>query len=421
MNNRLNTWLAAGWLAALSIAPAHAADTIEITFAPATKKYYSSTVLWKVPAPSGANMSIKAQSGVFKQTAVVTLKWKGYQNTDQVFPTDPPGPGSVQLNASGQAVVPIVFGKGSHKQWYITACVKWQPPGYDHKIDDCADAYLEGEDQIAMNAGKLIKIVSPAHPGPHGTRVTIPMHGNAMGVSVRDDVLAKSTDKVVRFTYMSSNPTTQPGNPWPASIAKLTPKTISLSGAASQGGWTQNSEPLVPDPGIGKWLTVKACLTLEYSGEVCSDSYAYELTKPALKPGMDKNQTVDPGKLPPLPPPGSGGQAGQSGNLPAGNATMMAPPPVLGTPAAATPASAASVPAGRPAPPVLAPQMAPAAPANPGSVAGTPQVPGCTALPGRTGDFSCAMPEAVAGCERLRASPTSGVRACLSSSGRLRR
>ena len=412
------------WVAALCLAGAHGADPISITVAPATQKTFGNTIVWRAAAPSGANLVIKAKPDVFAQTKTVTIQWKGFQATDQVFPTPPPGPGSVQLGAGGEASVPLVFGKDSHKQWYITACVKWQPPGYDHKIDGCVYAYLEGIDPIASNAGNLIKIVSPAHPGPAHNWVKIPMQGNSIGVSVQSDALAKSNDKVVRFKYVSSNSTNQPGTSWPAPTEKTTPKTISLSGAASQGGWTQKSEPLTPDPNMGEWFTVKACLTLEYSGELCSDSYAYQLTKPKLKPGMDPNPVLDPGKQPPLPPPGGGsgsGQADKSENLPAGRANMMSPPPVLGVPAAATPATAASVPPGRPASPTLAPtQIGPAAPVDPRMMA-LPQVPGCTALPGRTGEFSCTTPDAAAGCERLRASPASGVSACLSSGGRLRR
>ena len=408
-------------LTALCLAGAHAADPISISVAPATQKTFGNTVVWQAPAPSGSNLVIKAKPEVFAQTKTVTLKWKGYQGTDQVWIKPPPGPNSVPLGANGQASVPIKFSEDSYKQWLVTACANWQPPGYDHKIDDCIYVYLEGVDPIASNASNFIKIVSPAHPGLTHNWVKIPMQGSSIGVSVQNDVLAKSNDKVVRIKYSSSSSTSQPGTSWPAPTEKTTPKTISLSGAASQGGWTQKSEPLTPDPNMGEWMTVKACLTLDYSGEVCSASYAYQLTKPKLKPGMDQNPVIDPGKQPPLPPQGGGGgQAGQGGNLPAGNARMMAPPPVLGAPAANPPGAAAPSPPIQPASPTMAPAVAPPAMQS-GRTAPTARVPGCSASPGVSGQFACATAEAYAGCERMRSAGSTGVQACQNSSGRLRR
>jgi hypothetical protein len=411
-------------LAVAVFSSAHAADPVSIGFTSATKTTYGNTAVWKIPAPSGAQMMIKATPGVFAQTQTVTLAWKGFEGTDQVFPTPPPGPNSVQLDASGQAIVPIVFDKKSHKQWQITACAKWQPPGYDHKIDDCVYAYLEGVDPLQINAGKLIKIVSPAHPGLPHNWVKIPAHGNSIGVSVHDDALAKSKDKVVQLVYYSSSTTTQKGNPWPASVEKISPKTLSLSDVAGQGGWVQKSEPLVPDPKMGEWLTIKACLNIEYSGKVCSDSYAYQLTKPPLKKGSDTNQVIDSSKIPPPLPPqggaGGGGQAGRSGNLPAGNAGMMAPPPVLGAPAASPPLPATNAHRVQPASPAMAPAVVPPAMQS-GRMAPAANVPGCAVDPAVPGRYACATAEAYAGCERLRGSGSAGVSACLNRGGRLRR
>ena len=403
-------------LALAILSSAHAADPLTVSFTSATKKPIGGQTLWQVPAPSGASMVIKAAPNVLAQTKNVTLTWKGFEATDQVFPTPPPGPLSVLLSPGGQATVPIVFGKGSHKQWRITACAQWQPPGYDHKIDDCVYAWLEGVDQILSNAGKLIKIVSPAHPGLLHNWVKIPNNGNSIGVSVHNDVLAKSADKVVRLIYSSKS-----SGGWPGQEEKTFPKTLSLAGATSADGWAQKSEQLALDPNTGEWLHIKACLTLEYSGEVCSASYAYQLTKPKLKPGMDQNTVIDPGKQPPLPPQaGGGGQAGQGGKFPAGNARMMAPPPVLGAPAANPPGAAAPSPPIQPASPTMAPAVAPPAMQS-GRAAPTASVPGCSASPGMPGQFACATAEAYAGCERLRSAGSTGVRACQNNSGRLRR
>lgn len=397
----------AGCLAVLALVPAHAADTIGIAFSPATQKSYGNTVVWKVPAPSGANMNLKVPPGVLKQTTAVTLGWKGFEATDQVWPTAPPGPGSVQLNASGQAAVPIVFPKGSHKQWMITACVKWQPSGYDHKIDDCTYAYLEGEDKLAQDAEKLIKIVSPAHPGPPHNWKKIPVEGNQLGVSVHDDLLAKSADKTVRLKYYKKHTTTGGSNNWPGSTDKLAPKTISLAGAASQGGWSMKSVPFQTDPDGGEWLTVQACLTLEYSGEVCGATYAYKLTesKSAKMSDQPKDYKVDSSQpLPPMSPPSSGGGT-DKGNL-------MAPPPMLGAPAAGLPASPAPASRTPPPAPAMAPIMAPS-PARDGRTAAVASVPGCAAIAGAPDRFVCATRETYAGCERLRVAGTSGVRACV--------
>ncbi|MCZ7654991.1 MAG: hypothetical protein M5R42_12960 [Rhodocyclaceae bacterium] len=136
----------AGLAVVLAIDTAHAANPLSITFTSAAQKNAGGTVVWQVPAPAGSNMVIKASPGVLAQTKTVTLKWKGYQGTDQVWIKPPPGPNSVQLGANGQANVPIKFAEDSYKQWQITACTNWQPPGYDHKIDDCVYVYLEGVD-----------------------------------------------------------------------------------------------------------------------------------------------------------------------------------------------------------------------------------------------------------------------------------
>ncbi len=402
-------------LAVVSIA--HAADPLTVSFTSATKKPIGGQTLWQVPAPSGASMVIKAAPNVLAQTKNVTLTWKGFETTDQVFPTPPPGPLSVLLSASGQATVPIVFGKGSHKQWKLTACTKWQPPGNDHKIDDCVYAWLEGVDQILSDAGKLIKIVSPAHPGLLHNWVKIPNSGNSIGVSVRNDVLAKSADKVVRLIYSSES-----SGGWPGQEGKTFPKTLSLAGATSAGGWVQKSEQLALDPNTGEWLHIKACLTLEYSGEVCSNNYAYRLTYPAVKPGLDKAQVIDASKIPPLPPQDSaaGSQTGQSGDLPVGKARTMAPPPMLGVPAVSQPGAAANLPQIQPAAPTMAPVATPPAMQS-GRTAPSVSVPGCSANPGVPGQFACATAEAYAGCERLRGAGSAGVRACQNSGGRLRR
>ena len=410
---RLQGWT--GALAWLCFAQALAAEPLSLSFSPATKKNAGGTVVWEVPLASGSNMAIKAASNVLAQTKAVTLMWKGFQGTDQVWNMPPPGPASAQLGAGGEASVPISFAKGSYKQWQVTACVNWQPPGHDHKSDDCVTAFVEGIDLVAMNAGKLIKIVSPSHAGlPHNWE-KLSRYGNSIGVSVQDEVLSKSPGKLVTLKY-DSHDLASNKKAWPKPVDKISPKSLSLSGATSQGGWAQMSAPLVLPPETGEWLTIRACLTVEVSGEICSDAYAYRLTEPPLKAVIDKNPVIDSNQpLPPVSPPPSGGGGGGGG----GKANLMAPPPVLGAPAAGSPMPATSAPPGRPAPALSAPapQMAPV---NPG-LSTLPQVPGCTAVPGRSGEYSCATPDAAAGCERLRASPTSGIRACHGGGARLRR
>lgn len=404
----------AGALAWLCCASALAAEPLSISFSSATKKNAGGTVVWQVPLASGSNMAIKATPDVLAQTQTVTLKWKGFEGTDQVFPKPPPGPNSAQLGTGGEASVPISFAKDSYKQWQVTACITWKPPGQNQKSDSCVAAYVEGVDLAAQNAGKLIKIVSPPHQGLSHNWEKLPKYGSSIGVSVQDEVLSKSPAKLVTLKY-DSHDLASNGKPWPRPVDKISPQSLSLSGAASQGGWTQMSAPLALPAETGEWLTIKACLTIEISGEVCSDTYAYRQTEPPLKAAIDKNPMIDSNQsLPPAPPPSGGGGGGGGGK-----ANMMAPPPVLSTPAAGSPMPAASAPPGRPATTLSAPapQMGPA---DPGPSA-MPQVPGCAAVPGRSGEFSCATPEAAAGCERLRASPASGVRACHGSGARLRR
>lgn len=409
--------LAACSLAVLALANAHAADPLTVSFTSATKKTVKGSPLWEVPAPSGSNMVIQAASNVFAQTKSVTIKWKGFQDTSQVWPKPPPGPTSAQLGTGGKTSVPIQFDKDSYKQWQITACVNWQPPGYDHKIDDCINVFMEGVDLVAKSAGNLIKIVSPAHPEPSYNWIKTPKKGNTIGVSVHGDVLSKSADKLVKLKYQSSNLTSE-GTAWPMSIDKLTPKAISLSGVTSKGGWTQKSEPLAPDPDMGEWLVVRACLTIEYSGEVCSNAYGYQLTDSQVIKMSDqpKNPQIDLSQpLPPLPPPSGGGGGGGSGK---GN--MMAPPPVMGAPAASPPFPTLTAPQGQPPSPAMAPAASPP-PVEAGRMAPAASVPGCTPVPGAPGQYACATREAYAGCERLRASAASGVRLCLGGGDRLRR
>ncbi|MCZ2173248.1 MAG: hypothetical protein LC110_01800 [Burkholderiales bacterium] len=388
----------------VAFANALAANPISISFSPASMKTPGGATVWQVQAPAGSSMTIKAATSFPGKAATVKLSWKGFQGTDQVWTTPPPGPGSVQLS-NGQAVVPIVFPKDSHKQWMITACVNWQPPGYDHKIDDCVNTYLEGIDQLAANAVSLILIVSPEHPAPTHNWKKISITGNQLGVALQEDLVSKSPDKLVKLKYASSHSTTEKNTSWPGGDdEKITPKTISLSGIASQGGWIKKTEPLVLQPNTGEWLTVRACITLDYSGEVCSATYAYRLieSKTAKMSDQPKDYKVDTSQ--PLPPPPGGGGGGGGG---ADKGNLMAPPPMLGAPATGVPASAAPAPRAPPPAPVMAPL-----PAQDGRAAATAGVPGCTAIAGAPGQYSCGTPEAQAACERQRASGASGIRAC---------
>ena len=107
---------------------------------------------------------------------------------------------------------------------------------------------------------------------------------------------------------------------------------------------------------------------------------------------------------------------------------MMAPPPSMAPPPVLVPAvpSAATPPASgtggrQAAPPVVAP--APGMTPPPGA-AGMPApavvVPGCTPVAGAPGQYACTTREAYAGCERLRAAGSAGIRACNADSLRHR-
>lgn len=431
--HRARTYGLAGALAWLCLASAHAANPLSISFTSATQKNTGGTVVWYVQAPAGSNMVIKAAPGVVPEAApgtivkakTVEIKWKGFQGTDQVWTKPPPGPQSVQLDPSGQATVPIKFAADSYRQWQITACVNWQPPGHDHKVDDCVVSYLEGEDSLAKQSSSLILIVSPEHPAPTHNWKEIPQQGNHLGIAVQEGLVSKSPDKLVRLKYESSSLTSGSKKPWPMPTDKMTPKVISLAGVASQGGWVKKSELLIPDPQGGEWLTIRACMTIEYSGEVCSSSYAYKLTGPSvvIKALTEKNPVIDPNQpLPPKsPPPGGGGGGGRGGGEGQGN--LMAPPPVLGQPASAMPAPPAlrgPTPQSPPPAPVLAPAAAPA-PADAGRMAPAAAVPGCSPIAAATGQYACASREAYAGCERQRVSGAPGIRACtIAGDGRRR-
>jgi len=410
--------LMAGLAVALAIDTAHAANPLSITFTSAAQKNAGGTVVWQVPAPAGSNMVIKASPGVLAQTKTVTMTWKGFEGSDQVWAKPAPGPASVQLDASGQATAPIKFAADSYKQWQITACVNWQPPNYGHKIDDCIVSYMEGEDNLAKKSESLILIVSPEHPAPTHNWKKIPKQGNYLGVAVQEDLVAKSPDKLVRLKYESSNLNSDNKTTWPASTGSMTPKTMSLSGIASQGGWVKKSESLIPDPQVGEWLNIRACMTIEYSGEVCSASYAYQLTesKTVKMSDQPKDHKVDSSQpLPPVSPPPSGGGGGGG----AGKGNLMAPPPMLGAPAAGIPAPAAPAPQ-PPAAPAMAPAVAPL-PDNAGRTPPAAGVPGCAPIAGATGQYACATREAFAGCERLRVAGAAGIRACTAGSEGRRR
>lgn len=101
------------------------------------------------------------------------------------------------------------------------------------------------------------------------------------------------------------------------------------------------------------------------------------------------------GGLPPPPKP-----VGPAGSAP--------PVPTTGAPSPAAPALGP--------PPVLAP-----VPPAQGGMMVMPQVPGCAPVTGQPGQYACTTREALAGCERLRASAVSGVRACQGGGDRLRR
>lgn len=390
---------------------AHAAEALSITFTSAAINNAGGTTVWQLPAPTGSNMVINASPGVASQTKQVTLKWTGYQGA-QSWPKTPPAPLTIQLDNNGQASFPIKFSADSYKQWSVSACINWKPPGYDHKIEDCASAYLEGIDDLAKNAASLILIVSPEHSAPTHNWKIIPINGNLIGVALQEDLVSKSPDKLLKLHYtLASDDKT----PWPMTIDKITPQKLSLAGIAGQGGWVKKSEPLMLGSSIGKWFTVRACMTIDYSGEVCSATYAYQLTdsKTAKMSDQPKDYKVDTTQpLPPVSPPPSGGGGGGGST---GKGNLMAPPPMLGAPAANIPVPATPAPQGPPTAPTMTPAVAPS-PGDPGRMAPTAGVPGCAPVGGAPGQYACTTREAHAACERLRASGSSGIRACTAGS-----
>ena len=423
------------WLRLVAIASAAqagmpaalAAHPVSISFSQATQLGQ----IWEVKAPTGSQLVVKATPDFYKQSKSVTLKYSlwsigGWQESIVPWPT------ALTLNATGVASLPLKFTTSTH--WGVQACYSWKPPGSKQKLDACTDVVnFEGVDPLKKNAEKLITLfflppsyVSAKTPGA----VAIKPSGQELRLRAAKDILIRSTTKKFRLSW-----TPEGAGSLPESETQPPGRVVFGSTGNQKWGeakvdidWMGNAwgEIAVPvDFGAHKkklaW-TLKACTEIDWSGEICSGTAMIELVQPPVIKMSDqpKDPKVDTNQpLPPLSPPpsegggggGKSGQAGKSGAMPAGNANIMAPPPVLGAPAAGPPVPAPPAPRGQPSLPTMAPAVAPS-PTDAARAAPVTGVPGCSPVPGLAGQYACATCEAYAGCERLRATAASSVRAC---------
>ena len=426
--------LASAALAGLPVAMA--AGPVSISFSEATLP----AQIWEVKAPTGSQLVVKATPDFYKQSKSITLKYSlwsmgGWQESIVPWPT------ALTLNATGVASVPLKFTTSTH--WGVQACYSWKPPGSKQKQDACTDVvYFEGVDPLKKNAEKLITLfflppsyVSAKTPGA----VAIKPSGQELRLRAAKDILIRSTTKKFRLFWtpegagsLPESETQPPGRVVFGSTGDLKWEEAKVDIDWMGNAWGEIAVPV--DFGAHKkklgW-TLKACTEIDWSGEICSGTAMIELVQPPVIKMSDqpKDFKVDTNQpLPPLSPPpsegggggGKSGQTGKSGNLPAGNANIMAPPPVLGAPAAGPPVPAPPAPRGQPSLPAMAPAVAPS-PADAARTAPVTGVPGCSPVPGLAGQYACATREAYAGCERLRASAASGVRTCQFGGGDQRR
>jgi len=390
---------------------AHAAEPVAISFTQATQASLQNGSYWKVRAPTGSQIVVKATPEFLKQSKTITLKYNVYgSESGWKESLVAPGPTSLTLNAQGVAAAPLKFNVST--QWSVMACYSWKPPGAAQKTDGCSGVNFEGVDPQKENANKEISFffqppstVSAKQAGA----VAVMASGQTLRLRVAKDVLMRSTNKTFRLYW-------DHGSPLPAN-EKQPPGQVYFGANPNWGGtaakvdmegndWGEIAVALDFGPHKGKanW-TLKACTEIDWSGEICSITRKIELVPPQVAKidGLPKDHTVDLNQpLPPLLPPPSGGGGGGGGGGEGNKVNPMAPPPVLGQPATGLPARTAPAPQGAPAAPVMAPAMSPAS-------AG---VPGCAAVAGVPGQYACVAREAYAGCERLRAAGAAGIRAC---------
>lgn len=400
-------------LAAANAAWTLAAEPVSISFSQATQ----AGQVWKVKAPGGSQIVVKATPEFYKQSKSIALKYavSGSGWKESLFP---PGPTALTLNAGGTAAAPLKFNIST--QWGVQACYSWKPPGADQKTDTCTGmVYFEGVDPLKTGAEKLITFyfhppsnVGAKQPGA----VAVKPSGQELRLRVAKDVLMRSTTKKFRLLWIPGGTASLPES------EQQPPGQVSFGGSAEWGinpakvdmmgnDWGEIVVPL--NFGQHKkqphW-TLKACTEIDWSGEICSITRQIDLVQdPVIKMSDQfKDPKVDPNQpLPPLSPPPSGGGGGGGG----GKGNMMAPPPVLSAPAAGISAPTAPIPQGSPP----APAMAPASP-EAGRMAPAAGVPGCTPIAGAPGQYACATREAHAGCERLRVAGAAGIRACTAGS-----
>ena len=455
-------------------APAMGAQPVSISFTQATQQALQSGVVWKVRAPTGSQIVVKASSDFTKQSKNISLKYSVF-GTGWKESLVPPGPTALTLNASGMAAAPLKFAIST--QWGVQACYSWKPPGSNQKTDACTDQlFFEGVDPLKTSAEKLITFFF--HPpsdvsAKQSGALAVKPSGQELRLRIAKDILMRSTTKTFRLVWIpggtSALPASEPQPPGQVGFSftgtgKLGDAKIDMMG----NDWGEIVVPL--DFGPHKknpFWTFKACTEIDWSGEICSITRQIELIQtPVIKMSdQPKDPKINPGQpwppvLSPLPRgggsgDGKSGRAGKSGSLPAGRANTMEPPPVLGAPAASTAVPVPPAPRGQPPLPVMAPavtpsaalpppapmQGAPAGPAQPMSAPPTlapppalapaqapapiapmaaPQVPGCAPLAGQAGHYACATREAHAACERLRATGVAGIGQCHSPGGRLR-
>lgn len=396
---------------------AAAAEPVTITFSQATQAPMQKGWIWKVKAPTGSQIVVTAKPEFFKQSKAITLKYGTNQEGSGWHESlIAPGPTSLTLNAQGVAAAPLKFNIST--QWSVMACYSWKPPGSSQKTDSCSDmVYFEGVDPQKENANKEITFFF--HPPSNASAklagaVAVKASGQELRLRAAKDVLMRSTNKKFRLYWDNGSPLPENEKQPPGHVYFGTdPKWGGTAAKVDMQGndWGEIVVPLDFGPHKGKpnW-TLKACTEIDWSGEICSNTRIIELVQPQVAKISDlpKDHKVDPSQpIPPLaPPPSGGGGGGGEG----GKGNLMAPPPMLGQPAAGIPAPTAPAPQGQPLTPAMAPAIPPAA-----------GVPGCSAVAGVPGQYACSTREAYAGCERLRAAGAAGIRTCTAGSEGRRR
>ena len=398
-----------GWPAA-----AQAAQPVSISFSQATQKSVGSALVWTVMAPTGSQIVVTAKPEFLKQSKTIALKYGTPQSGSGWHESlVSPGPTSLTLNSQGVASGPLKFNIST--QWSVQACYSWKPPGSDQKTEACTNlVYFQGVDPLQEGAEKMISFFF--HPpsnvsAKQSGAVAVRPSGQELRLRVAKDVLMRSTSKKFRLYWdngkiLPENEKHPPGHVY----FGPNPNWNGISAKVDMEGndWGEIVVPL--DFGTNSiklnW-TLKACTTIDWSGEICSITRQIELVPtPILKMSdQPKDYKIDSNQpLPPPPQPGGGGGGGTD------KGKLMTPPPMLGAPASGIPAPVAPASQSPPPAPLMSPATVPAP--EGGRTAPAANIPGCVPAAGAPGQYVCGSREAYAGCERLRASGTAGIRAC---------